>query len=1140
MDCYSFTDESSLQTKLHLPLPSDSELPIASNIQRQEFIPEPDDIIYAGMRNIDLDCNLEAAEIPGDLFADSLDLSLYTVDKGCDSLKIPSDSTDTDSPPVLLGVSPLPQKSTPEKSTTKIERKCGGLQKRRRLSTRHSPQRVFQVSTECSQCGKSFSSASALSKHYLTHSHERRHICTICSKAFKRQDHLSGHLLTHQKNKPYVCMEHGCNKSYCDSRSLRRHYEVQHGSYSQREPFPDNSSKGVDSAESLLYLQPGHTQALWQQANQDLVWTNNLATYSGSKGTYSYIVPNSQPSEEVSTTFSSGALHKLDSFAQAFTRQNLEIQSGPSGANTPGESSSGSEFDVRGNVLRQILSYKANLNQWQAFPEQKYQIVQEQYSLHQQHQQQIATSLFTQVYMGDQEGSTAQNQDQLQNHMLQLISDSQCNLSESQNSVNQSQVIVTQSQHMLSQKISPQIQNSSSPLHQPSELDQDFQHSFRQENSSFLQFQTTNPCQLSKSILPCYPQPAESTEQQGGADLQPAFRGISESHRKSKKSSFKAQHPSQSVCEEELVQSKQLEGWSFPLHHKKGRMSNKNVCVKHFTLTGKSSKNVSVSRKERQKLNTNCTAPPSQVAMNSFSVKNSMRSTEHHLQKEHFHERVQYLEDKLSELLLKKPIEESVAMPLVIPVSIPVKITGLAKDSKAEDSPITPKKLPATRPTSNDSPVQVLETGRAASVNCQGFSKKQRRKRCRAEPLFIPSPSSGQTGVQPGMALYQSHMRSPVCLAGHLLDNFQPPPYTPPPMLSPIRHGSGLYFNRICAQPGSRSPYSAFTPKDGVNGICVLSLVKDDSIIIIEPHINIGSRFQAEIPPLQDKSLVEESVHQADLVWKPWNDIETNKVTQARVTDLLNLACSSVLPEGGTNLELALHCLHDTCGDILAALDMLLMKDARRDPTHPLGNYHYTGTEKWTAAEKKMFSKAICLHKKDFFLMQKMIKHKTVAQCVEYYYTWKKQLKFEWKRTLLLEEDEEEIKREVDGAGVGKEFKNLNVSVPSQSSANRENLKKKVIRSKSSSSPSVQCQEGDLRSEKNLNMCYYPCKECTKVFEKVKSRNAHMKCHRQQEEQERQEKMKRSRIRLKVEIKEEPEEAAVVFDANNLPDITKA
>ncbi|XP_051899996.1 zinc finger protein 541-like [Pristis pectinata] len=866
MDCYSFTDESSLQTDMHLPLLSDSELPIASNIQRQEFIPDPDEIIYAGMTNIELDSNLEAAEIPGDPFADNLDLSLYT---------------------------------------------------------------------ECSQCGKSFSSASALSKHYLTHSHERRHVCRICSKAFKRQDHLSGHLLTHQKNKPYVCMEHGCDKSYCDSRSLRRHYEVQHGLYCQREPFPDNNSKDLDSTESMLFPQVGHTQAL------------------------------------------------------------------------------------------------------------------------------------------------------------------QCDVA-------------------MAQRPTPQMES----------LPQ-------------------------RSSLP----------------------------------------------NRELLR---------PL------MSN--ICQK---VPGKSSKNVSVSRKERQKLDTSCTAPPSQVAMNSFSVQNSLRSMEDYLQKEHFHESVQgediyslcsipQEEDGHSSVLCKdllsgnttgnleengekfrcercqgvfhflkglnchscpregmgkqhsledgvkpqkKPLEEHVATPLVIPVSVPVKAVGLAKDRKAEDSPVTPKKLAATRLTSNDSPVQVLETGKPVSVNCRGPSKKQRRKRCRPEPLFIPSPSSSQTGVPPGMVLYQSHMRSPVCLADHLLENFQPPSYTPPPMLSPIRHGSGLYFNRICSQPGSRAPYSAYIPKgipgsvvDGVNGICGLSVVKDDSIITIQPHINIGTRFQAEIPLLQDKSLVEDSVHQADLVWKPWDDIETNKVTQARVTDLLNLACSSVLPGGGTNLELALHCLHDTRGDILAALDILLMKGARQDAAHPPGDYHYTGTENWTTAEKKMFNKAICLYNKDFFLMQKMIKHKTVAQCVEYYYTWKKQLKFEWKRTHLLEE---EIKHEADSARDGKEFKKLlflasqNMSVPSQSSANRENLKKKVVRAKSSASPSIHCQAGvQDKSEKKLSMANFPCKECTKVFAKVKSRNAHMKCHRQQEEQERQAEMKRSRIRFKVEIKEEPEETVVVFNPNNLQNIT--
>ena len=82
----------------------------------------------------------------------------------------------------------------------------------------------------CSICTKSFSNASALAKHRLTHSEERRYQCNTCSKAFKRQDHLNGHLLTHRSTKPFACLVEGCGKSYCDARSLRRHKENHHGS----------------------------------------------------------------------------------------------------------------------------------------------------------------------------------------------------------------------------------------------------------------------------------------------------------------------------------------------------------------------------------------------------------------------------------------------------------------------------------------------------------------------------------------------------------------------------------------------------------------------------------------------------------------------------------------------------------------------------------------------------------------------------------------------------------------------------------------------------------------------------------------------------------------------------------------------
>ncbi|XP_049302928.1 serine-rich adhesin for platelets isoform X2 [Bactrocera dorsalis] len=87
--------------------------------------------------------------------------------------------------------------------------------------TRHGPQ-------QCQICSKIFGNASALAKHKLTHSDERKYVCAMCSKAFKRQDHLNGHMMTHRNKKPYECKAEGCGKSYCDARSLRRHTENHH------------------------------------------------------------------------------------------------------------------------------------------------------------------------------------------------------------------------------------------------------------------------------------------------------------------------------------------------------------------------------------------------------------------------------------------------------------------------------------------------------------------------------------------------------------------------------------------------------------------------------------------------------------------------------------------------------------------------------------------------------------------------------------------------------------------------------------------------------------------------------------------------------------------------------------------------
>uniref|UniRef100_A0A182Q0D2 C2H2-type domain-containing protein n=1 Tax=Anopheles farauti TaxID=69004 RepID=A0A182Q0D2_9DIPT len=108
-------------------------------------------------------------------------------------------------------------------------------------------------------CSKVFGNASALAKHKLTHSDERKYVCGMCSKAFKRQDHLNGHMLTHRNKKPYECKAEGCGKSYCDARSLRRHTENHHSalglaggsSSGTASPGPGGSNAGPPGGLSL-------------------------------------------------------------------------------------------------------------------------------------------------------------------------------------------------------------------------------------------------------------------------------------------------------------------------------------------------------------------------------------------------------------------------------------------------------------------------------------------------------------------------------------------------------------------------------------------------------------------------------------------------------------------------------------------------------------------------------------------------------------------------------------------------------------------------------------------------------------------------------------------------------------------------
>ncbi|NXR06646.1 TREF1 factor, partial [Semnornis frantzii] len=323
------------------------------------------------------------------------------------------------------------------------------------------------------------------------------------------------------------------------------------------------------------------------------------------------------------------------------------------------------------------------------------------------------------------------------------------------------------------------------------------------------------------------------------------------------------------------------------------------------------------------------------------------------------------------------PKEVDSLAPIIMPVSVPVKLLSPEPNTQPSASTATVKDKPANSVSDDEMPILVKMTYSppcspkvANPCSSSEISKKlhqsavkleenfkplqdKKKYRHRPEPLFIPPPSFNFSLSHSGAILYQSQLRSPRVLGDHLLDRtHELPPYTPPPMLSPVRQGSGLFSSVITSSHSAAHTQLPLTPLTPTPRVLLCRSNSIDGSVVpvtpgpgeqtVEPRINIGSRFQADIPELQNRLLMEKDVHKATLVWKPWPELE-NKVFQQRVEDLLNMSCSSVLPGGGTNSEYALHSLFEAKGDIMVALEKLLLRKPVRLKCHPLANYHYAG-----------------------------------------------------------------------------------------------------------------------------------------------------------------------------------------------------
>ncbi|XP_074898877.1 transcriptional-regulating factor 1 isoform X3 [Buteo buteo] len=937
-------------------------------------------------------------------------------------------------------------------------------------------------------------------------------------------------------------------------------------------PVGSKSLGSMDTSRQTSWTHSGsgnHVPVRNNLNNQSAMWSPLGQGESHDGYQYSY----SQPSENRSQKITSGVLHKLDSFTQVFANQNLRIQVNNMAQVLHTESSM---VDNSGDsALRQLLSQKpaveqqpvtSSVQRYQPLPQQTHQnfastqqkqqiqVMQHQ-QLYYDYQQHLSQ---TQMHSAFQQGQTHVQQMQSQ----QLLPQQMQHLQQTQYYAQPQQV---------HQRLSIQDIQQQQPTRQQQQRQCPMQIAQYYQTQPVMQQLQQQQQQMQLPLPPYHREPDPKTmhephqySQDPGHPVQLIQLGaVPQYCYQDPHEQYRHLYP-QSLLQQQDQQKQ---------YSSESRAPSLNS---HVGLTPPGT----TEDPARQEVNSVGNAVPHRTLLPPSGVHLNNKSSQQDSPSAVWPQQVQLSDGRLQPLSPDQSGQNRETLPERADVKNKLTCSICLKEFKSLPALNGHMRSHGGVRASPNFKQEISKKPHQSAVKLEeSFKPLQDKKkyRHRPEPLFIPPPSFNFSMSHSGATLYQSQLRSPRVLGDHLLDRtHELPPYTPPPMLSPVRQGSGLFSSVITSSHSTSHTQLPLTPLTSTPRVLLCRSNSIDGSVIpvtpgpgeqtVEPRINIGSRFQADIPELQDRLLMEKDVHKATLVWKPWPELE-NKVFQQRVEDLLNMSCSSVLPGGGTNSEYALHSLFEAKGDIMVALEKLLLRKPVRLKCHPLANYHYAGSDKWTHQERRLFKEALSTYSKDFIFVQKMVKSKTVAQCVEYYYTWKKILRLgrkhrtrlEKKREECLTSGEEEVLEEDEEIEEDrKEEREMQKSPDPPAIPLVGPIDLPALQSLSLSSSSFICEmpncgavfssrqalNGHARIHGGTNQVtktrctipgtkqksgtqsgycsiksspahsttsgetdpttIFPCKECGKVFFKIKSRNAHMKTHRQQEEQQRQ------------------------------------
>lgn len=206
------------------------------------------------------------------------------------------------------------------------------------------------------------------------------------------------------------------------------------------------------------------------------------------------------------------------------------------------------------------------------------------------------------------------------------------------------------------------------------------------------------------------------------------------------------------------------------------------------------------------------------------------------------------------------------------PACLPIPVEHIKEEAMDEDVFLSP---PVANSSSSSSPM---------------------RQSCRKRPRLDNNIGGG---------VFASHHSYPSRLR-RACDRHWDSSYTPPPILDPSRPGPGLYarlhqHERTCADFVCEDS----TQQQGNDGP--------------PPRINIGTRYQATIPPVScDRERGKGGPDSDHLLWDP--GIIDNCLTDHELDMYLQFACCAAVPGGGRNKEYALHLLHMCNGNIRVSL----------------------------------------------------------------------------------------------------------------------------------------------------------------------------------------------------------------------------